>query len=191
MAANVSAPAPLSLLGHLRAATRELHASLDASVGSDIAQSCASYARFLAGSRVAVHAIERGIEAHLGAGFAAAREALLDADLARLGDAHANPLEELPIRDEAEAFGAAYVLEGSALGGLVLADRVRAALGPDAPTAYLSYRGRGAGTGNRWTWFQEQLAAFGARSDATAHARAAATARAAFDLYARAFASVA
>ena len=189
MAAKLSDPQPL--LVQLREATRELHASLDSSVGGDIARSRESYARFLAASRVAVRAVERGIEARLGPDFAASREALLDADLSALGVApDAVSLEELPIRDEAAAFGAAYVIEGSALGGLVLADRVRSALGPDAPTAYLSHRGPGSGTGSRWKWFQAQLAAFSARSDAAAHARAAATARAAFDLYARAFASL-
>lgn len=180
------------LLARLRAATRELHASLDAAVGGDITLSRVSYARFLAASRHAVGAVEQGIAHVLGPDFQAQRAAALDADLAALArdglvvDLAPGEPPHLSLGDEAEALGAAYVVEGSSLGGMVLTARVRAAHGPDAPVAYLSLRGDD--TGARWRWFKGELARFAARhpDDATFD-RAAAAARATFDVYARAF----
>jgi len=104
------------------------------------------------------------------------RAPLLRADLAALGiDAAALPrATALPdVRGLGRALGALYVLEGSTLGGQVLAREVsRGAAG--VPTAFL--HGAGEATGPRWTSFgrfAEQLAAGqpGVAADALAAAR--------------------
>lgn len=57
-------------------------------------------------------------------------------------------------RDPAHAWGVAYVVEGSQLGGRVLLRRLRQA-GVSAPLRYL--QGRGADTGARWNAFLQAL----------------------------------
>ena len=68
------------------------------------------------------------------------------------------PQIRLP-RTLAEAYGCAYVLEGSTLGGVVLAPIVEQSLGRDTPTAYL--RLRAESTGRNWQAWLRTLNAFG------------------------------
>jgi heme oxygenase (biliverdin-IX-beta and delta-forming) len=177
----------MTLLALLRTATRERHAAIDSAVGPEVARSRASYGRFLTASLGAAAALEGGVERALGEAYRATREGLLRADLEILGVSA--PVLRAPYEpaNEADAFGCAYVLEGSALGGIVLAERVHSALGSQIPTAYL--RIHGAATAGRWRWFLSQLEAFGDRANERARADACRGAIAGFDLYREAFAA--
>jgi heme oxygenase len=70
------------------------------------------------------------------------RVGLLDADLAELGMLPTASTVQPPFPCFGQALGCLYVLEGSALGGRMVAGMVRAAIG-DVPTAFLTGRGRG------------------------------------------------
>jgi heme oxygenase len=70
------------------------------------------------------------------------RVGLLVADLDALGVRPTVATEQPPFPGFGQALGCLYVLEGSALGGRVVAGMVRAAIG-EVPTAFLSGRGRG------------------------------------------------
>lgn len=186
---QVSAPSASAdgLLARLRRETSAQHADLDRTIGPEVARSRESYARFLASSFVAVSALEDAVQHALGADHRAERGALLRADLESLRVVVPRPRATVGPLVEAAAFGTAYVLDGSTLGGIVLAKMVHDALGPDVPVRYLTLRG--AGTGARWRGFLERLAAFAARSDEAAHASACRAAVAAFEVYAAAFAA--
>ncbi len=116
------------------------------------------------------------------------RAALLDEDLARLGRDEQEPARELnppvlglptPVLPTpgslAEALGCLYVLEGSALGGRIIARQARRALGEDVPVAFLSSAGR-VDLGADWRALQAALDAFGA-DDAPARRVAVSAAR--------------
>jgi heme oxygenase len=104
------------------------------------------------------------------------RTALLHDDLAALG-LDLPPLLPFPRPDDiAAAFGAAYVIEGSRLGGGMLARRVAA----DLPHAYLS----AIHDPGEWRAFGQAMDA--AAQDERWIARAIASARRVFDLYAEA-----
>ncbi len=173
------------LLANLRAATRKQHAALDATIGPALARSTASYARFLRESFGPASAVEAAVERALGADFRAIRGAALRADLEALGEAAPEEPPPLLLASEAEAIGAAYVLEGSALGGLVLAAKVRDALGDHVPTRYLQLRGREAPA--RWRWFLDEVRRLDGRWSEAMVAAACGAAVRAFDLYAGAF----
>jgi heme oxygenase len=79
----------------------------------------------------------------------------------------------------AAALGALYVLEGSTLGGRVLAGRARAVLGDDVPVAFLTTGG--ADVPARWAATRALLAAGLATDDD--QCRAAAAAAAVFDVF--------
>jgi heme oxygenase (biliverdin-IX-beta and delta-forming) len=173
------------LLANLRSATGKQHAALDAIIGPAVARSKASYARFLLGSFEPASAVEGAVERALGADFRAIRCPALRADLEDLGEEPPPAAEPLHLTGEAEAIGAAYVLEGSALGGIVLAARVRDALGDAVPTRYLLLRGREASA--RWRWFLGEIRRFDGRWSEATVAAACAGAMRAFDLYAGSF----
>lgn len=126
-----------------------------------------AYLRRVAGFHLPVEA--RLFAAHdwnaLGLSEAAARTRapLLRADLAALGaDVGTLPCAaELPdVQELGRALGALYVLEGSTLGGQVLARQVsRGAAG--VPTSFLN--GAGDATGARWTSFCRFAEALAAR----------------------------
>lgn len=175
------------LLARLRSDTASRHAELDGLVGLALLRSRESYSSFLQASLRAVRGLEQQIEEKLGAeDFPALRAALLGEDLAALGadarDSQPSGAPAISLPSLAAAWGAAYVIEGSALGGQVLAGRVRTALGEDISTRYLSFRG--SETGARWRWFLARLTAFCERArDANAADEASGAAVQAFDLY--------
>ena len=128
----------MSARAALRAATAEDHDRVDRlfsrlDLGSD-----ASYRLFLTAQAAAHLPVEHALEA---AGVAAMlpdwpgrrRSALLLADLAELGIEPPAPVPPPPLAGEAEIFGAAYVLEGSRLGGAYL----KRSLSPGAPRRFL------------------------------------------------------
>jgi heme oxygenase len=176
-------PARTDLLTALRSATRARHARLDEAIDGAFTRD--RYVAFLGASLAAVEGIEPAIERWRPAGAHPSRRERLRADLRALGAPAPVASDALAVADDSEAVGAAYVLEGSALGGQVLARRVVAALG-EVPMSYLAPQG-GPATGARWKQFLAALERHGAATPASAHARACAAACATFDRFADAF----
>lgn len=81
------------------------------------------------------------------------RRTLLEEDLRVLGSEMpvAGGVPRLPeLRSDAEFVGAMYVMEGSRLGGLMIAKHVEAVLGLDAGQGDAYFRGGGERTGGMW-----------------------------------------
>ncbi len=140
----------------LRAATLDLHAEAERHVRIlDDDATVATYVRFLDrmhGVHVATEAAFAGHAELAAAGFDASarcKSPLICADLAQL---HTVPSESrcvIPdVRGIARGLGAAYVIEGSTLGGAFVRSRLRLR---DVPTAFLA--GYGEQTGPMWKRF--------------------------------------
>jgi heme oxygenase len=113
--------------------------------------------------------------ARIGFSFDARRKApLLARDLAALGlpPAAVEGLPrcpDLPRLDHfADALGCLYVLEGSTLGGQVIAKHLRRSLGVDAAHGAAFYHSYGRDTGRMWKAFGDMLTACAAPGDHTA-----------------------
>jgi heme oxygenase len=90
------------------------------------------------------------------------------------------------VADDASAFGAAYVVEGSMLGGQHVARAVARDLG--LGTERLRYlRPADVAVGPRWTAFVEALDAFGAVASPAEWTAAEAAARSTFEAFTEAF----
>lgn len=171
----------MHVLGALRAATSEAHTRLSTSLDpSRVCATRSSYTRFLAALFGFHAAVERalGPVALSGVGASPRRSTLLAADLQFLG----TPAAELPVMPwttpvEAPGarYGVAYVVEGSALGGLLLGRlaREQLQLGPQHGASFFAL---GSGEAHRWRQVKAALEqdAAGARL-APAAAAAAAT----------------
>ena len=175
-----------SLLSELRAATSAKHAHLDAQLGlleREVTRE--RYEAFLRGSLLALEPLE----AALGAFYVAesARSSLIRADLAELGSSLSNLREgRFQIENLAQAYGARYVVEGSALGGAVLARTFQKALGPSAGSMrYLTMHGDRLA--EHWRAFMIELEGWGKVITPEMRSEACGTARAVFDLYEAAF----
>ena len=172
------------LIESLRAATRQQHAELDQSVAAltDVDR----YRDFLRGSWAALSPLERALGPWL---ETTPRGPLIQADLHDLnsdvGPAIAD--HSPPIDSTARAWGARYVIEGSALGGVVLARGVQQVVGDGAPVRYLTVHG--AELGARWRAFMAALNAWGQNATATEKSAACDTAGAVFAWYREAFAA--
>jgi heme oxygenase len=122
----------------LRAATRAEHERLDTMMGGFDLADRAGYRSFLAAHAMALPAVEAALDR---AGFAdrfgdwpeRRRATALADDLAALGDAMPAPLDPPVLTQAAAQWGAAYVVEGSRLGGKFLARQV----GEGLPISYL------------------------------------------------------
>ena len=123
----------------LRAGTAGVHERLDQLFGGFDLADADGYGRFLTGHAAALFAVERALDV---AGMAALlddwpdrrRSGLIAADLAALGLPAPAPAPLAPLDDAGAAWGAAYVVEGSRLGGALLARQVADGL----PKAYLA-----------------------------------------------------
>lgn len=138
----------------LRAATRDEHERLDTLMSRfDLAERD-SYRSFLLAHALALPAVEARLDA---AGFAdlladwpgRRRADAIAADLAALDTAPPAPLPFPPLATAAACWGAAYVLEGSRLGGAMLARQI-----PDTLPKF--YLGAIQPPGN-WRSFLEKL----------------------------------
>lgn len=148
-----------AVLRAIRDRTRESHARLErrfALLRSPTRSGYARYLRHMGGVVVALErrAVESADLAKLLPDVAARcnKGELLRADLRDLGH-EPGDLEEVPLppaRTPVELMGQLYVLEGSTLGGTVLARELEAALGA-LPTRYL--RCYGEATAARWRAF--------------------------------------
>jgi heme oxygenase (biliverdin-IX-beta and delta-forming) len=162
----------------LRDGTRAEHDALDALFARFDLTDRGHYARFLAAHAEAglpVEAALDGAEALFPDWPARRRGPALVADLAALGQAvSVAPIAPLP--EPAAIAGAVYVLEGSRLGGQLLARRV----GKGLPTEYLAaHQGKGA-----WAVLLAQLESV--LTDDARRARAVASARTVFERFAEA-----
>ena len=172
-----------SLLARLRAETRPCHDAVEANPFNRALAAgtvtAADTARFLA----AMYGVVRPYEARLRAQSAAFgpawelprryRADLILADLPRLGypatppDCPALP----PLATRAQLLGAMYVLEGSTLGGQVIARQLAKA----GIAAHAYFAGRGDQTGPLWRAFCQQLEAAGDDEDSAEIVRSAIT----------------
>lgn len=163
-----------SVLDQLRAATRPLHARLEAVVGlMHPGLDAGGYRRYLARSWAFHAPLEDALAtAPAVPGLAPgqlARAHLLarDLDALGLGEAERARLprcERLPALDRAgHVLGLAYVVEGSALGGAFLHRHLTATIPEAAARASASLRphGDGKATGQRWREFVALLEAAG------------------------------
>lgn len=146
-----------TLRQRLRAATGPLHEQVDSAFSAYQLESRDGYRAFLRAHALVLGPLEIELEA---AGIATmlddwaqrARRHELQADLADLGDCVAWPEPIAASHSPGWCWGAVYVIEGSRLGGRVLARRVAEA----NPTAPLRYLGAGQSTPS-WPAFIDQL----------------------------------
>jgi len=123
----------------IRTGTADDHERLDRLFeGFDLADRDA-YARFLTAHAIALLPVEAALDAAGAERWIPKwrerhRGALIAADLGELGAPLPPPGDFAPLADDAECWGAAYVVEGSRLGGALLARRVAAGL----PRSYLA-----------------------------------------------------
>ncbi|HTU62077.1 MAG TPA: biliverdin-producing heme oxygenase [Polyangiales bacterium] len=152
----------MPLSQELRAKTAEVHEALDSGMQHAFGR-LDQYVAFLRAS----YRVLSSLDAALSRIFKrpiSERSAQVAADLQALGQspsAEPAPLTWTPA-DQAEAMGCAYVIEGSSLGGLVVAKIVERQLGAEAATTYL--RGHGARTRDLWRSFLSELDAWGANA---------------------------
>jgi heme oxygenase len=141
---------PSGAVAALRKGTAPDHARLDGLFADFDLSDAASYRAFLTAHARALPAVEAALDA---AGFATLlpdwperkRTPVLAADLAGIDAAVPDPRPFATPADPAAAWGAAYVVEGSRLGGKLLSQRVgeglpRSYLGtPQAPGAWRTF----------------------------------------------------
>jgi heme oxygenase (biliverdin-IX-beta and delta-forming) len=156
---SMNQPDTSPLSQELRAKTAQVHQALDSGMQHAFGR-LDQYVAFLRAS----HRVLAGLDAALSRIFerpVSERSAQVAADLQALGQPapSAAPASWAPAQ-YAEAMGCAYVVEGSSLGGLVVAKIVERQLGLEASTSYL--RGQGARTIGLWRSFLSELDAWGA-----------------------------
>jgi heme oxygenase len=174
---------PVSLSVELRVRTRDAHVAAEAAFGLNARLAdLGAYGELLVALRAFYGAAEDALGTVDGWGRltppvdvrSRRRAALLDADLCQLGmTAPVGRASFVPtLGSLAGALGCLYVLEGSTLGGQIVARRARAALGAYLPVAFFSGPGRGE-VGPRWRALQASLDGFGSMSDRSAVAEEA------------------
>lgn len=170
---------PSALLSLLKESTRDQHARAESLVRlMEPGVTRDAYRRHLEALHAVWAPLEPALHERLGPALPvefAPRLGLLESDLRSLGVALRPPprgstlaplltlaapthqeLGPAPVpTSDAAAWGALYVLEGSALGGQVLARHLERALGPSLPLAF--FRGAGADVGGRWRAFCRAL----------------------------------
>jgi heme oxygenase (biliverdin-IX-beta and delta-forming) len=181
-----SAPTMLELL---RTATAATHRQLEERLPLDNGWSRWRYAAFLRATLAVVAVVEPRIRRLLPdppAGGTPGADRLRH-DLALLHtDADVAPAPGFPeIETAAAAFGAAYVLQGSLLGGAVIARRLE--LDPDIPAGSLTYLRPSQAAGPAWREFVGRLNAFGADAAAGERHAAVVSARQTFASFEAAF----
>ncbi|MET0269235.1 MAG: biliverdin-producing heme oxygenase [Sphingomonas sp.] len=166
----------MSLRADLRTATADDHARLDVMFGRFDLGDRAAYRGFLTAHARALAPVEAAILASGDTAGWHPRFPLVAADLVAIG-APVPAALTLDMPKPAALWGMRYVVEGSRLGGAMLARQV----GPGLPSAYLgAQHGRG-----EWRAFLETLESHGEAGGAAWRAGAVAGAREAFALFAR------
>lgn len=158
-------PSPL-VLAALRRTTASHHRDLEALLPLGPVLSLESYVRVIQGFDAFLSAWEPRVAAALPGRLRPwlarrSRWPMARRDLHRLGVAPAassdRHLRRLQLPGNAAAFGSLYVLEGSALGGQVIAPRLDRQLNLQADTGAAYFAGWGAHTGAMWREFREKL----------------------------------
>ena len=124
----------MSAAAALRALTQPLHDRVDAAFGDMSLADGASYRRFLRAHALALPAAEAALASVGGLPLWRPRTPLLAADLGELGEAVPPTLPLALPTGDAAGWGVFYVVEGSRLGGAMLARRVASGL----PRRYLA-----------------------------------------------------
>jgi heme oxygenase len=145
------------VLARLRDETRDEHEAIEAALDWRArASDAASYRHWIA----RLHGFHRGWEPAVAAALAdpaffdpRRKLHLLADDLARLGGCAAPAAPVAAFATPAEALGSMYVIEGSTLGGQLIARHVRATLGFE-PTYHASY---GPAAGRMWRGFRARI----------------------------------
>lgn len=124
----------MSFVSTLRRATAADHDMVDSLFGGFSLDRASDYRRFLVAHARALPAVESALVDMTDAAWPAWRSRIssLAADLSGLGEAMPQPLP-FALAGEGEGWGALYVIEGSRLGGQILARTVPTEL----PSAYL------------------------------------------------------
>jgi heme oxygenase len=169
MTEAVSSPAALLTL---RRATAQQHAAIDRLLGIDAYLERARYVRILSAFDGFFRVWEPRVQAALPAPWARwflarSRRPFLERDMTALGAmpfvssallAHRLRFDGRDAADaKAAAFGSMYVLEGSSLGGVLIAERVAQALGITSGNGGAYFTGWGADTGRLWREFRQVL----------------------------------
>jgi heme oxygenase len=156
-------------IASIRRATRERHASLEGVLQLVSALSHRRYLEALRGFELFHSEWEPRIDAALPEGLrhwfeSRSRLSLLRQDLAQLDNgcgmqgrvtsACRNAVAEIDLTSAASTFGSLYVLEGSALGGQVIAGAARATLGLDRNNGAAYFNGLDRHTAARWGSFK-------------------------------------
>jgi heme oxygenase (biliverdin-IX-beta and delta-forming) len=166
----------MSALARLRAATVGDHHDTDVAFGRFDLKDAASYIAFLRAHARVLPAIEEALEGEAALPPFRPRTPAIEADLAALGSVMPEPLPIAVPKSEGARFGTLYVIEGSRLGGGVLAGQV----GVGLPNAYLSAKHEPG----EWRAFCQRLDA--AAKDEAWTEDAVAAAKATFGLYRKA-----
>lgn len=172
---RTSAPWPTSptLSAQLRDQTRDEHAAAEDAFALDVRlASFAAYGTLLVTLRRLYAPLEQALGVVTGWDRltpsidpgSRRRTALIDVDLGALGISPlptVRPRATLPrLTSFSRALGCLYVLEGSTLGGRIVARRARVALGPQCPVAFFSCANSDH-LGDDWRALQAALDAFG------------------------------
>lgn len=169
------------MLSALREATREAHEALDSRLSfSTLTRE--RYRTFLRASYSVLGALEPRIMCWVGVpSDGLNRVSALRRDLAAFETDSLPTMPIPPIASLAEAMGAAYVVEGSALGGMVIAR----SLPVEFPRRYLTLRGER--TGEAWREIIAKIETWAFGASASARTNACDAARATFEAYTHAF----
>lgn len=168
----------MSAMTMLRAATGAAHDRVDAAFGAHDLSDAAAYRAFLLAHARALPVAEQAMAALPFARTLPPRTPLLAGDLADLGAAMPPLLPFTPGDDDASRWGVLYVVEGSRLGGAMLARQVPAGM----PCRYLG----AVHAPGQWRAIRAALDEAAAGQDASWTAQMIAGALATFALYAEA-----
>jgi heme oxygenase (biliverdin-IX-beta and delta-forming) len=183
-------PAKLTMTMELRAKTAQVHEALDSGLHHAFG-SVDQYVAFLRASHRILSNLDQPL-ARLAERPTTERHQHIGDDLQALGQPRPDRESESGSdtwqpTDVAEAMGCAYVVQGSSLGGLVLAKLVQDKLGiTGEATSYL--RGHGPRTKDTWREFMAQLDAWGENALPAERQAAARGALTAFAAYSQCFA---
>lgn len=163
-------PTDPGLLAALRHRTRDEHDRIESLLRLTDPMDLPRYAGIVSGFHAFLSRWEprvaQALPVHLHDwGRARGRSALAAADMLdmsatapdTLAQAAEHAVDEVPLHDAASAFGSMYVIEGSALGGQVIAPMLERHLGLTPEHGARYFHGHGARTGAMWREFREVI----------------------------------
>lgn len=183
---------PDTMLAVLRKATAAAHANVERQIDLEVPWTRARYVAFLRATLGVVQLTEPGLRRCFGDTrfpLLAGPSARLRSDIEALGaSADGLAAHRLPaLSSDAQAFGAAYVLLGSLLGGQILARSISAQL--SLAPSYLTYLRPDGEVGPAWRHFTTELNAWGTAAATQTRCTTVGVALCMFDAFAAAFAS--